>query len=36
MFNEVKNRNDSELNKKEKAVKHELALLVASKSATIN
>jgi len=32
MFNEVRNRNDSAPSKKEKAVKHELALLVASKS----
>jgi membrane-bound lytic murein transglycosylase MltF len=32
MFNTVKNKNDSELNEKEKDIKHELALLVASKA----
>ena len=36
MFNEVRKMNDTVLSKKEKAVKHELALLVASNSSTAN
>jgi membrane-bound lytic murein transglycosylase MltF len=36
MFNEVRKMNDTVLSKKEKAVKQELALLVASNSSTAN